>query len=178
MFPSSHGAVVYQSHDKGVDAKVHHLRLPGNVPGSQVLNRVDWLRLELAIIAAFHVIAGFTIGCAPRSQIVTAGTLPVFEMFPSLLTVDQARFWWAVSYTVAGAFAAVLLFRVTSAMQWITWLTVIPIGCTWVGTFSLAVLNGQGTALGVVVWMTLLLWWGTVAIRIALGGRGDVCGKA
>ena len=139
---------------------------------------LDWVRVELAIIVTFHLVAGVTIAFAPRSQVITTGTLPVFEILPSLLTADQARVLWAALYVAAGACAALLLARFSITRQVVTWLTVAFIGFSWAGTFGLAVLNGEGSAIGLVVWVVLLLWWTTVAVRIGLGGTGDQCGPS
>ena len=140
------------------------------------LRRLDWLKVELGLISVFHLAAGFTIGVAPEQQVVTTGTRQLFMVWPELFTVSDLRFIWAMWFVWAGVFSAVLFYRVTLFTQLATWLTVAPLNFMWLGVLSIAVTQGGGSALGVVVWLVLLCWWATVAVRLALGGTGDQCG--
>jgi hypothetical protein len=48
-----------------------------------------------------------------------------------------------------------------------TWGTVIPTGFAWTGTFAIGVIEGRGSAIGLVVWPTLLCVWVVAGMWIA-----------
>ena len=122
-----------------------------------------WDRFLVGWCAAFHLLCAFTLAFAPYDQILSRGTQPVLEL--------ASRYVWAVLFVVAGVAAASLLSRPRSWVQVFTWLTVFPLGVAWVLSFALAVINGGGNALGVVVWPFLYVPWGVAAIRLGLGKR-------
>lgn len=122
-----------------------------------------WERFLLALCALFHVWMAATLAFAPRTQIVNAGTQPVFELAP--------RAVWAAWFLIAGVAAAALLHWHTKTLQTVTWFSVFPLAFAWLSAFVMAVLDGRGSAIGVVVWSTLTLLWAPVAIRLALGKR-------
>lgn len=123
----------------------------------------DWQRFLIQWCAAFHLLVAFTLAFAPYNQIFNAGTAPVFEI--------ASRYVWAGLFLVAGIAAVVLLHRRTTAVQLLTWFTVLPLGGAWLTAFALAVLNGRGSAIGVVVWPFLYGPWALAAVRMALGKR-------
>ena len=122
-----------------------------------------WERFLLALCALFHTWMGFTLLFAPETQIVNAGTAPVFELAP--------RWVWAGWFLLAGLAAAALLRWHTKTLQAVTWFSVFPLAFAWLSAFVMAVLDGRGSAIGVVVWSTLTLLWAPVAVRLALGKR-------
>lgn len=122
-----------------------------------------WERFLVASCALFHGLLAFTLAFAPYEQIYNAGTAPVYDI--------ASRYVWAALFSVAAVAAVFLLHRQTAPRQFVTWFTVLPLGAAWWLAFVLAVLNGRGSALGVVVWAVLYGIWAVVAIRIALGKR-------
>ena len=125
--------------------------------------RFEWARFLLALCVLFHLWMAAAIAFAPDRQIITEGTARVFELAP--------RGFWAVCYLLAALGALALMVRVTAATQLLTWFTVFPLASTWVGAFTLAVLEGGGSAIGLIVWPAVYLPWAVVAIRLALGKR-------
>lgn len=125
--------------------------------------RFEWARFLLALCVVFHLWMAVTVAFAPERQVITQGTAQVFELAP--------RGFWAFAYLVAAIGATALMARVTPITQLVTWLTVFPLASTWIGAFTLAVLKGEGSAIGVIVWPVLYLPWAVVAIRLALGKR-------
>ena len=124
------------------------------------LRHFDWDRAQVVIVAGFHLLVAFTVLFAPVEQVVTEGTLPVFDL--------AGRAVWAPVFAVAGVSAALLARKVTLVRQLATWLTVMPLGFTWTGAFAIAVIQGRGSAIGLIVWPTLLAAWAISAVRIAL----------
>lgn len=109
----------------------------------------------------FHLGTAVPLAFAPASQVVTAGTLPVFQMAP--------RPVWAVLFLVAGVAVLLLSERLGSfPLQLLTWFTVFPLGGLWLTAFSLAVVSGHGSALSIGVWVSLYGPWVVTAVRIAL----------
>ncbi len=122
-----------------------------------------WDRFLVAWCAAFHAAMAVPLAFAPARQIVTAGTLPVFELADRLV--------WAGIFLAAGLLAAAALRWQTAPVQLLTWLVVFGVGGAWLTAFVLAVLNGRGSAIGVTVWPFLYVPWGVAGVRIALGKR-------
>jgi hypothetical protein len=122
-----------------------------------------WERFLLALCSLFHLWLAVTLAFAPTAQILNAGTQPVFELAP--------RGVWAAWFFLAGAAAAALLRWHTKTLQAVTWFSVFPLAFAWLSAFVMAVLDGRGSAIGIVVWSTLTLLWAPVAIRLALGKR-------
>ena len=125
--------------------------------------RFEWDRFLVAWCAGFHLLIAFTLTFAPYEQIFNAGTRPVFQI--------ASRYVWAGIFLTAGLLALSLLRWRTTPVQILTWFVVLPLGGTWLTAFALAVLNGQGSAIGVVVWPFLYGPWAVAGIRIALGKR-------
>jgi hypothetical protein len=125
--------------------------------------RFEWDRFLIGLCAAFHLGVAVPLALAPVDQIVNAGTAPVFDI--------ASRYVWAVAYLVAGSAAVLLLRWRTPFVQCLTWFTVLPLGGLWWTAFVLAVLSGRGSAIGVVVWLTLYGLFSVVAVRVALGKR-------
>jgi hypothetical protein len=127
------------------------------------IRRFNWDRFLVGWCAAFHVGMFLPLAFAPLSQILNAGTAPVFDLAP--------RYVWAVAFLAAGLLAASLLHWQAAPMQFLTWFTVLPLGGVWLTAFALAVLNGEGSAIGVTVWPFLYGPWAIAGVRIALGKR-------
>lgn len=127
------------------------------------LRRFDWDRFLIGWAAMFHLALSFTLTFAPYEQIHNAGTAPVFAI--------TSRYTWAAIYMLAGGLLILLLHRQTAAVQFLTWLVVLTLGGTWWTAFILAVLNGRGSAIGVVVWIALYGPPAVAGVRLALGRR-------
>lgn len=122
-----------------------------------------WDRFLIGWCAAFHGLIAFTLAFAPFEQIYNAGTAPVYEI--------TNRYGWAALFAFAAATSALLLHRQPAWVQLLTWFTVLPLGGMWLIAFVLAVINGRGSAIGVVVWPFLYGPWIAAAIRVGLGKR-------
>ena len=122
-----------------------------------------WERLLVGWCAAFHIAMALPLALAPQSQILNAGTRPVFEI--------ASRYVWAAVFLAAGALSALVLSRRTAWVQMAAWLTVFGVGGLWLTAFALAVLDNRGSAIGVTVWPFLYGPWAVAAFRIALGKR-------
>lgn len=122
-----------------------------------------WDQILILSCAVFHCAIGFTLAFAPYQQIYNAGTAPVYDL--------ASRYVWAGLFTVAGVATVVLSRRRTTLTQLVAWFTVLPLGGLWWTAFVLAVINGRGSAIGVVVWLVLYGLWGITAARLALGKR-------
>lgn len=125
--------------------------------------RFEWDRFLIGLCGAFHLGVAVPLAFAPYGQIFNAGTEPVFEL--------ASRYVWAGLFLLAGVAAVALLRWRTTPVQILTWFTVLPLGGAWLTAFALAVFNGRGSAIGVVVWLTLYGLFTVVAARIALGKR-------
>jgi hypothetical protein len=125
--------------------------------------RFEWDRFLLGWCAAFHLLIAVTLALAPQEQIVNAGTQPVYDI--------ASRYVWAGLFLLAGSAATLLLRWQTTLVQCLTWFTVLPLGGAWLTAFALAVFDGRGSAIGVVVWPFLYLPWAVAGLRIALGKR-------
>jgi len=114
---------------------------------------VRWLRdhaarIILTICSAFHLLMAAVLAFMPEDLVVTEGWLPVFTL--------MGRHPWAVVYLIAGVSAAALVAKATLPRMICTWGTVVPTGFAWTGTFAIGVIQGRGSAIGLVVWPTLL----------------------
>ena len=134
----------------------------------------DWPR-DVSFIAAVHIVFGLVIGLAPAEVVVTDGSRPVFQILPAILDVDEARAAWAVAYIITGLFVLALSWRPSKVgLMHFAW---VPCGFTngiWSLVFLIAAFNNQGSALGAVIFPTLLLWSGFAGVRVAqgIGGTG------
>jgi hypothetical protein len=124
------------------------------------LRDLPWDRATVTTAAVFHAVMAMVIVLAPREIVVTDGTLPVFQMAP--------REAWAVLFAVAGVAAFLLAIKVTITRQLVTWFTIVPLGFAWTYAFADAVIAGRGSAIALLVWLTLLAVWSISAVRIAL----------
>lgn len=147
---------------------VHHRRVAEEQVARTVVRwwqrlQFDWQRALVWWCGAFHLGVAFTLAFAPYEQIYNAGTAPVYEI--------ASRYVWAGIFTAAGLLCLLLLHRQTAPVQFMTWFTVLTLGGTWLTAFILAVLNGKGSAIGVVVWVALYSLPALAGIRMALGKR-------
>lgn len=127
------------------------------------LRRFDWDRFLLGWCAAFHLLTAVTLAIFPRDQVLTEGTRPVLEL--------ASRYVWAVVFAAAGVAVAWLLRPRRRAARIPVWAAVLGLGGMWLTAFFLAVLDGRGSALGVVVWPFLYGPWAIVAVRSSSGKR-------
>ena len=119
-----------------------------------------WERFTLAACTAFHLLIAGALFFAPDHQVFNAGTKPIFDL--------ASRYVWGAACLSAAVTGALLLQRRTMFRQMATWYVVIPLGFMWSGTFLIALIAGQGSAIGAVVFPFLYLWFGAAAIRISL----------
>lgn len=131
------------------------------------LHTVDWLALQLPVIAGFHALMWSALMFAPAEQVVTVGTLPVLTMIDGV-SIEAHRMIWAVVFAVCAGFIGLMWRRRCIMLELVAWMVVIPVGFIWAGTFALAVIDGSGSAIGLTIWVSLLCWWGTVALGIGL----------
>jgi len=122
--------------------------------------RTDWDRVAVSIIAAFYLWLSLTLVLAPASQVLTQGSRPAFDLF--------APGWWAVGFLVGALAAVALAQHVTGARQVAAWLFIFPAQTVWLGASVLAVLQGGGSAIGVVLWSVILAFTALTAIRLAI----------
>lgn len=125
--------------------------------------KFDWQRFIIGWTGVFHVGIAFTLAAAPYQQIYNAGTAPVY--------VIASRYQWAAAFLIAGLLPFLLLRWQTALVQLLTWITVLPLGVVWLLAFTLAVLDGRGSAIGVVVWVALYGPPAVAGARLALGKR-------
>lgn len=122
-----------------------------------------WDRFLIAWCAVFHAAMALPLTFAPAQQIINAGTQPVFDL--------ASRYVWAAIFLGAGLLAAAALYWRNLSVQFATWLAVFGAGGVWLTAFTLAVLNDEGSAIGVTVWPFLYGPWAVAAVRMALGKR-------
>ena len=122
--------------------------------------RTDWDLVGVCIIATFYLWLSLTLLLAPKAQILTQGSKPAF-----LLMAPET---WAVAFFIGGMAAAALAFKVTGARQTVAWILVFPAQTVWLGASVLAVLQGGGSAIGVVLWSVILAFTALTAIRLAI----------
>lgn len=122
--------------------------------------RADWDRVGVSIVAAFYLWMTLTLLLAPDVQVITQGSRPAFELLPPAT--------WAVGFFLGGVAAVALAWRVTGARQAVAWLFVFPAQTVWLGASVLAVLQGGGSAIGVVLWSVILAFTALTAIRLAI----------
>jgi hypothetical protein len=124
------------------------------------LRRLDWDRIAVGIVAVMHLWLAVTLVLAPRVQVLTQGSRPAFDLMPPE--------WWAVWLAVGGIIAVALVLRVTAVRQVFAWLVVAPAQTVWLAASVLAVTQGGGSAIGVVLWSVLLAFTALTAIRLAI----------
>jgi hypothetical protein len=124
------------------------------------LRRLDWDRIAVGIVAVMHLWLAFTLVFAPRVQVLTQGSRPAFDLFP------PER--WAVWLALGGIAATALAVRVTAVRQVLAWFVVAPAQTVWLAASVLAVTQGGGSAIGVVLWSVLLAFTALTAIRLAI----------
>lgn len=132
------------------------------------LSTPNWLRIELACLAAVHIVLGGIVALGDQALVVTTGSRPVFEIWPSVLSVSDLRWLWGYVFVIGGA-----LFLWTASRQRIGRMIAAEIAVgfghgTWSVSLFIAVLDGRGSAIGTVLFPALLLWCGFAGIRVWL----------
>lgn len=125
--------------------------------------RFDWSQFLLAWCAAFHLITAITLALAPYDQILSQGTRPVLDI--------ASRYVWAVAFAAVGLSITYLWRPRGRTVSKLIWVAALFLGGMWLTAFALAVFNGEGNAIGVVVWPFLYGPWAVVAVRRSLGKR-------
>lgn len=118
-----------------------------------------WAHLVLLICAVFHIGMSVVILFAPVNMVVTDGTLPVFAL--------MGRPGWSLTFLIAGVAALFLAIQPTIVRQLMTWITVVPLGFVWTGTFAVAAIEGRGSVALLLAWPTLLAVWVVAGLWIA-----------
>lgn len=128
------------------------------------LKQFDWERFLLAKCSAFHLLAAFTLAFAPHDQVYNAGTAPVFALASPHL--------WALAFAAGGVAAGLgSRYMPHGIPLFLLALAVFPLGVLWFSAFVMAVLQGHGSALSVVVWPFLYSSWLVAIARLGLGKR-------
>lgn len=128
----------------------------------------DWLRIELICIAAVHVALGAVVAFAPADLVVTPGSRPVFEIWPSRLTVEDNRWLWGYLFLAGGLMFAYTAIRQRFGRLMVA-LMIVGFGHgMWTIAFAIALRDGRGSAIGTVLFPALLLWCGFAGIRVLL----------
>lgn len=122
--------------------------------------RVDWDRVAVGVIAGFFVWLSLTLMLAPTQQVLTQGSRPAFDLAPPHV--------WAWGFLLGGVAATWLAARVTGLRQAVAWFLVAPAQTVWLGASVMAVLEGGGSAIGVVLWSVVLAFTALTAIRLAI----------
>lgn len=128
----------------------------------QAWRRFDWDRALLASCVAFHLILAVVLAIAPYDLVLTEGTRPVLDI--------ASRYVWATVFLAVAAAVGSLHWMRSRLVHLAAWTAVTFLGGMWVTAFALAVLQGRGSAVGVVVWPFLYGPWVVVAFR-SLGKR-------
>lgn len=122
--------------------------------------RTDWDRVGVCIVAVFYLWLSLTLLLAPDRQVITQGSRAAFELLP-----PEA---WAAGFFVGGLAAVTLAWSVTGVRQALAWLLIFPAQTVWLGASVIAVLQGGGSAIGVVLWAVILAFTALTAIRLGI----------
>ena len=106
-----------------------------------------WGRFVIGASAAFHAALAVVLVTFPYEQLVTEGTRPVFDTW--------SRYVWAGSFAVAAVGLAASLRWRKPALHVVVWLWVTFLFGAWLTPLSLAVLDGGGSPVAVVVLLFL-----------------------
>lgn len=129
-----------------------------------VLRRFEWERFLIDWCAAFHLLVAITLTLAPYEQIDNAATEPVFAL--------ASRYVWACLFLLAGVCSWWVARRIDpDAHLLIAALAVFPLGTCWLAAFALAVAEGRGSALSVIIWPFLYGPWLIAWVRAGLRKR-------
>ena len=122
-----------------------------------------WERFLIRWCAAFHGLMALVFALFPIEQVYNAGTAPVFALAP--------RAVWAAIFALCSVGALAMLRKYSPGVQLITWMLVFSVSAVWFTAFLLAVLQGRGSAISLVVWPFLYGPWVLAALRVGLGKR-------
>jgi len=116
-----------------------------------------WGRFVIGASAAFHAALAVVLVTFPYEQLVTEGTRPVFDLW--------SRYVWAGSFAVAAAGIAASLRWRKPLLHAAAWLWVTFLFGAWLTPLCLAVLEGGGSPVAVVVLLFLygLLFSGAIS---------------
>lgn len=131
---------------------------------ARAVSRFDWgwERFLHGMCVFFHGLMAVTLALAPLDQIYNAGTRPVFDL--------ASRYVWAVAFAVVAVSLVLLRDTRRRGLLAAAWLLTVFLGGMWLTAFALAVSRGVGSAIGVVVWMTIYGIFAVVGYR-SLGKR-------
>jgi hypothetical protein len=106
-----------------------------------------WGRFIIGAAAAFHAALAAVLVTFPYGQLVTEGTKPVFDLW--------SRYVWAGSFAVAAVGLCVALRWTKPWLHALVWLWVTFLFGAWLTPLSVAVLEGGGSPVAVVVLLFL-----------------------
>lgn len=132
--------------------------------GTSWLRRRDIQRVEVGWVAVAHLLVAAAMVLAPRDQIVGPSTAAIFGLIP--LPV------WVAWYTVASLLAARAVSRATPGRLVAAATAVFPPLVAWIVGFSFGLANGNGDVLWLILWVSHLVMWAFLALRLHLGGTG------
>lgn len=142
--------------DTGPIPLVHDLTWPPH--------KRDVQRIEVGWLAFFHFAVAAGMLLAPRDQVVGPSTAAIFGFIPVPV--------WAGAFTVAGVLAARVVRRSSPGRLLAMWTIVLPLLAAWIVGFAFGVADGRGNILGLIVWVSQLVWWSTLCARLHYGGTG------
>lgn len=118
------------------------------------------MRFEVGVIAAFHTLVALVLTFA--GSVRTPSTVVILGLVPQAVWVG----WFTVAATLAWTVVAVA----TPNTRAVMWSVVLPLTVAWAWGFGVAVTQGTGNPLGLILWCTVLAWWLTLCVRTWLGG--------
>ena len=122
-----------------------------------------WGRFIIGAAAAFHAALAVVLVTVPYGQLVTEGTAPVFALWP--------RYVWAGSFALAAVGLSVVLRWRKPVLHAVVWLWVTFLFGAWLTPLSVAVLDGGGSPVAVVVLLTVYALFFAGAVGNALRQR-------
>jgi hypothetical protein len=122
-----------------------------------------WGRVLIGAAGLFHACMAAVLVTFPFDQLLTEGTAPIFDL--------ASRYVWAAAFTVAAVGIAAALRWRTPWLHALVWLAVTFLFGAWLTPLTLAVLNGGGSPVAVVVLLFLYALFFGGAVSNALRQR-------